>query len=81
VELNTQGKFRGPDFAPMNFLIKEIRHEKLKDNDGRYIPTVIAEHISDEAKDNIAKAARNAEDEALKYIANNPARVKTPAQI
>jgi hypothetical protein len=33
---------------------------------------VIAEHISEEAKENIAKAARSAEDEALKYISDNP---------
>ena len=73
VELGTQGKFRGPDFAPMNFQIRTVTSEKLKDRDGRYMPTVIAEHISDEAKDNIAAAARTAEDQALKYIADNPA--------
>ena len=52
VELHWQGKFRGPDFAPMQFLIRTVTHQDLKDGDGRLIPTVIAEHISDQARDN-----------------------------
>src|SRR5262249_5890912 len=42
-EMHWQGKFRGPEFAPMNFLIKTVTHEDLKDSDGRLIPTVICE--------------------------------------
>jgi hypothetical protein len=72
VELHWQGKFRGPDFAPMNFLIKTVTHQDLKDRDGRLIPTVIAEHISEQAKEDIAAAARQNEIDVLKLINQNP---------
>ena len=73
VELHWQGKFRGPDFAPMQFLIRTVTHQDLKDSDGRLIPTVIAEHISDQAKDDIAAAAHKDEDAVLAFIGNNAA--------
>jgi hypothetical protein len=71
VELHWQGKFRGPDFAPMCFLIRTVTHQDLKDRDGRLIPTVIAEHISDQAQENIAAAAQQDHDAVLAYIATN----------
>ena len=73
VELHWQGKFRGPDFAPMYFLIRTVTHQDLKDSDGRLIPTVIAEHISEQAKEDIAAAAHKDEDAVLAFISNNPA--------
>jgi hypothetical protein len=73
VELHWQGKFRGPDFAPMYFLIRTVTHEDLKDSDGRLIPTVIAEHISDQAQEDIAAAAQKDEDAVLAFIGTNPA--------
>jgi hypothetical protein len=72
VELHWQGKFRGPDFAPMNFLIKTVTHQDIRDRDGRFIPTVTAEYISEEAKEEIATAAREHENRALKFIGDNP---------
>jgi hypothetical protein len=72
VELHWQGKFRGPDFAPMQFLIRTVTHQDLKDGDGRLLPTVIAEHISDQTRDDIAAAAHKDEDAVLAFIANNP---------
>jgi len=73
VELHWQGKFRGPDFAPMYFLIRTVTHHDLKDSDGRLIPTVIAEHISEQAKEEIAAAAQQDEDAVLALISNNAA--------
>jgi AAA domain len=73
VELHWQGKFRGPDFAPMHFLIKTVTHQDLKDSDGRLIPTVIAEHIGDQAREDIAAAARHDENAVLKLINENAA--------
>jgi len=73
VEMHWQGKFRGPDFAPMNFLIRTVTHQDLKYSDGRLIPTVIAEHISEQAKEDIATAARQDEIRVLKLINQNPA--------
>ena len=57
----------------MQFLIRTVTHQDLKDSGGRLIPTVIAEHISDQAKDDIAAAAHKDEDAVLAFIGNNPA--------
>lgn len=65
VELSTQGKFRGPDFAPMHFQLRTVTHERLKDSKGRLIPTVVASALSEEARNEIAKATRSKEDELL----------------
>src|SRR5262245_18637112 len=67
-ELHWQGKFRGPEFAPMGFLIKTVTHQDLKDGDGRKIPTVICEHIGEKAREEMAAAAVKAEDEVLKLL-------------
>jgi hypothetical protein len=72
VELHWQGRFRGPDFAPMHFLIRTVTHQDLKDSDGRLIPTVICEHISEQTKEDLAKAARQDEDAVLKLISKTP---------
>ena len=50
VELHWQGKLRGPDFAPVIFLLRSVTHEELKDTKGRLISTVVAEHLSDTAQ-------------------------------
>jgi hypothetical protein len=71
VELHWQGKFRGPDFAPMYFLIRTVTHQDLKDSDGRLLPTVVADHIGDQARDDIAAAAQRDEDEVLGFINAN----------
>jgi hypothetical protein len=71
-ELHWQGKFRGPDFAPMLFQLKTVTHERLKDSKGRLVPTVIAAYLSQEAQEAIAAATRTKEDEVLAAIAANP---------
>ena len=72
-EVHWQGKFRGPEFAPMSFLIKTVTHQDLKDSDGRLIPTVIVEDLSDQAKEEIASTGRRDEDTILSLIEANPA--------
>jgi hypothetical protein len=72
VELHWQGKFRGPDFAPMYFLIKSVTHQDLRDRDGRLIPTVIADYISEQAREDIAAAAQQDENKVLAFIKANP---------
>jgi hypothetical protein len=71
VELHWQGKFRGPDFAPTYFMVKTVTDPKLKDSDGGLIPTVIAEHITERAKEDIAAAGKVDEDKVLSLIAAN----------
>ena len=65
VEVSTQGKFRGPDFTPLNFQLRTVTHEQLKDSKGRLIPTVVASPLSEQAQEDIARAMRSREDEML----------------
>ncbi|MGY4283633.1 hypothetical protein ACVWXO_002853 [Bradyrhizobium sp. LM2.7] len=65
VEVSTQGKFRGPDFAPFHFQLRTVTHERLKDSKGRLIPTVVASPLSEQGREEIAKAMRSREDELL----------------
>jgi hypothetical protein len=65
VEVSTQGKFRGPDFAPFFFQLRTVTHERLKDSKGRLIPTVVASPLSEQGREDIAKAMRSKEDELL----------------
>jgi hypothetical protein len=72
VELHWQTKLRGPDFAAVNFMLRSVTHEELKDTKGRLISTVVAEHLSDTAQEEIAKLSRFDEDLALRELARNP---------
>jgi hypothetical protein len=72
-ELHHQGKFRGPEFGPMSFMLKTVTHQDLKDSDGRLIPTIICDFISDQAREEIIAAGRKDEDEILRMIDRDPA--------
>jgi hypothetical protein len=72
VEVHWQGKFRGPDFAPLSFQLRTVTHFALTDSKGRLIPTVIARHLSEAAQEQMTKARRSAEDELLKVVAGHP---------
>jgi AAA domain/CHC2 zinc finger len=72
VTLHWQSKLRGPDFLPINFLLKDVTHERLKDSKGGLLSTVVASHLSDAAQEDMATAARAAEDELLHAVAKNP---------
>jgi hypothetical protein len=71
-ELHWQGKFRGVEFAPMNFLIKTVTHQDLKDKSGRLMPTVICEHIGEQGREAIKAAGLQDEDEVLRLVDGNP---------
>ena len=73
IEVHWQGKFRGPDFAPMNFILKTVTHERLKDTNERLIPTVVASHLSDVAHQELSRAARRDEDLLLEALGSNGA--------
>jgi hypothetical protein len=72
VEMHWQGKFRGPDFAPVAFRLETKTHQLLKDTGGRLVPTVIASHLSTGAQEEIAAAALNDENRLLQAIADDP---------
>jgi AAA domain len=69
IEVSWQGKFRGPDFAPLTFKVRSVTHERLKDSRGRLIPTVIAEYLSEAGQQEIERAARSHEDQLLAVLA------------
>jgi hypothetical protein len=71
-ELHWQGKFRGVEFAPMQFLLRTVTHQQLKDSKGRFIPTVVCDHISDQRKEEITKQKVNDEDKVLALIDADP---------
>jgi DNA-binding MarR family transcriptional regulator len=72
VVLHWQSKLRGPDFAAVNFLLRAVTHERLKDSKGRQLWTVVASHLSEAAQEEMATAARAAEDKVLLALHQNP---------
>jgi hypothetical protein len=72
VTLHWQSKLRGPDFAPINILLNAVTHERLKDSKGRLLWTVVASHLTDATQEDMAAAARAAEDELLHAVAKYP---------
>jgi hypothetical protein len=71
-EMHWQGKFRGPEFSPMSFLIKTVTHPALKDSDERLIPSVICEYVSDTAAEEMHAAGRRDEDLVLGILSEKP---------
>ena len=71
-ELHWQGKFRGVEFAPMHFMLKTVTHQDLKDRSGKLIPTVICEHISEKAQEEIREQKVRDEDRMLGFIQDDP---------
>lgn len=49
ITMSHQGKFRGVGFAPINFVLKVVQPFALKDAKGRQMPTVVAEHVTEDA--------------------------------
>ena len=55
-EIHHQGKFRGPDFAPLHFTLEPTTSQLLKDKRGNAIWTVLAKPASEQEQENISKA-------------------------
>jgi hypothetical protein len=72
IELHWQGKFRGPDFAPLSFVLRTVTHERLKDTKNRLIPTVVAQVLSEEGLRDLTARTRHDEDAVLVSIDDNP---------
>jgi hypothetical protein len=71
VSMHWQGKFRGPDFAPITFRLESVTSERIKDSKGRLIPTVIAKALSEEEQRAAEANSRSDEDALLLAIADN----------
>jgi hypothetical protein len=72
VEVHWQGKFRGPDFAPLAFQLRTVTHERLKDTKGRLIPTVVAQILTEEGLRDLMAHNRNGQDRVLLSIGDDP---------
>jgi hypothetical protein len=72
IELHWQGKFRGPEFAPMSFKLKTVTHPELKDSDGRLLPAIVCEYLSEQGQAEISATARKDEDAILDLVKANP---------
>jgi hypothetical protein len=68
VHLHWQGKFRGPDFAPISFQLKSVTHERLKNNKGRQLSTVLAMPLSDTGEKAIEDAGARHENEVMAIL-------------
>jgi 5S rRNA maturation endonuclease (ribonuclease M5) len=71
VTLHWQGKFRGPDFAPITFQLETVTSMSLKDSKGRLIPSVIAKALSDKERGEAEASSRGDEDAVLLALAEN----------
>lgn len=67
------GKFRGPEFSPINFGLKVIRnHPRLVDTKGRPVPTIVALPISASEQARQEERAQTNEDKVLELLCNEP---------
>lgn len=67
------GKFRGPEFTPINFGLKVIRdHPRLVDTKGRPVPTIVAIPISAAEHQRQEERAQTNEDKVLELLCNEP---------
>jgi hypothetical protein len=67
-------KFRGPEFAPIAFIIETRRfdHPKLKDAKGRILPVPVASYLTAEGEATIVKASADRERALLQLIFDEP---------
>src|SRR5262249_29758168 len=72
IEMPWQGKFRGPDFPPIGFMLRSVTHQDLKDSRGNLIPTVVASHLSETAQEDLDRLSRAEENQLLQAIETNP---------
>jgi AAA domain len=67
-EVHWQGKYRGPEFSPINFELIDANSFKLKDSKGRPIKTVVAKTLSDEAYAERKASAHSDEDQVMRIM-------------
>jgi hypothetical protein len=77
VKVHTQGKFRGPEFAPLHFKLHTATADTLKDSKGRPIPTVVAMPISEAEQQQVEAVSRGDEDEVLMLMNDGHTRSLT----
>lgn len=71
VTVHWQGKFRGPEFAPIGLQLETVTSERLKDSRKRRIPTVMASPLSRQDLAKMADVSRRREDMLLLHLAGD----------
>jgi hypothetical protein len=71
IEFSWQGKFRGPDFAPLSFKVQTVTHDRLKDSKDRPLWTVVASYLSEAEQQQIQQTERSKKDKLLLAIKSN----------
>ncbi|OSI66350.1 AAA family ATPase [Bradyrhizobium canariense] len=67
------GKFRGPEFVPLNFALCVVRdHPLLRDSDGVQIPTIVAEPVTDSAVAALSMSSEQDDIRLLRDIDDHP---------
>jgi DNA-binding MarR family transcriptional regulator len=72
VTIETHGKFRGPEFAPIPFRIVPGTSDRLKDSKERKIWTVTAKEITDAEQEAMDDALSRNQETVLSTIKKNP---------
>jgi hypothetical protein len=72
VDLHWQGKFRGPDFAPIGFQLATVTCDKLQDTKGRLVPTVTAKPLTETLRTELHVEQRRDEDALLVLLNTTP---------
>jgi hypothetical protein len=70
--LHWLGKFRGPEFDPMGFEVKTALSDRVKDAEGRLMPSVIARPMSEEEMEASGIDAEKDEDRLMRVLHENP---------
>ena len=71
VQVHWQGKFRGPEFAPIDFRLEVVTHPRLHDKDNNPIRTVIAQHLDEVGLKQMKADSRLDQDVVLLSIEQN----------
>jgi hypothetical protein len=71
VELDWQGKLRGPGFDPIAFDLLTVQCERVRDSKGRMLPTVIARPMSERERAAKVSASRDDQDTILVAMLEN----------
>jgi AAA domain len=66
--LHWQGKFRGPEFEPVSFNLETISSERVKDAEGRLMPTVMAVHLPENVVERLEAVGEEEENTILRLL-------------
>jgi hypothetical protein len=67
-EMHWHGKFRGPDFNPQAFELRQVTTAKLVDSSGKMIPTILAAPLDEFSHSGKRAESRGQEDKVLALL-------------